>query len=75
MLVTDVGGLSVQVNGGKTGLVVPPADSRAIAEAILRYFDEGLEADMLRAIEEATGGKSWEGLARTLRELTAEARS
>jgi D-inositol-3-phosphate glycosyltransferase len=75
VLVTDVGGLSAQVDGGKTGLVVPPENPRAIADAILGYFDEGLGENMAQAIKEAGDKKSWEGLANTLRKLALEARS
>jgi len=74
-LVTDVGGLSAQVHDGRTGLVVKPDDSLAIAEASERYFDENLEVPMMRAIEDEAGSKSWAGLAATLRELAAEIRS
>ncbi len=69
VLVTDVGGLSDQVDGGRTGMVVKPDDAEAIAREVERYFDENLELGMRRAIAEASGGKSWSGLARTLREL------
>jgi len=74
VLVTDVGGLAEQVDGGATGLLVPPEDPGAIARAVERYFDEGLEAPLRLAIEEAAGRKSWESLAVTLRELNGEIR-
>jgi glycosyltransferase involved in cell wall biosynthesis len=74
-LVTDVGGLSTQVQDGRTGLVVKPDDSQAIALAIEGYFDENMEASMQSAIREEAGSKSWAGLASTLRELAAEIRS
>jgi glycosyltransferase involved in cell wall biosynthesis len=35
-IVTDTGGAPELVSHGQTGLVVPPGDARAIAEAILR---------------------------------------
>ncbi|MBC8366042.1 glycosyltransferase [bacterium] len=74
-LVTDVGGLSAQVQDGRTGLVVKPDDAAAIAEAVERYFDGNLEALMQKAIMEEAGSKSWAGLATTLRELAAEINS
>jgi len=40
VIVTDVGGLPEAVMEGKTGYVVPPRDSSAIAEAVKRYFDD-----------------------------------
>jgi glycosyltransferase involved in cell wall biosynthesis len=45
VIVTDVGELSHSVTDGETGLVIPPGDERALAEAILRLAsDEGLRA-------------------------------
>lgn len=43
MLVTDVGGLSEIVPNGEVGFVVAPKP-KAIADAIVRYFDEDREA-------------------------------
>ncbi len=45
VVVTDVGGLAELVDDGKTGYVVPPRDVRKLAEAIIRYFREGKEAE------------------------------
>jgi len=42
VITTDVGGLGEVVENGRTGLVVPPENPQALAEAIERYFDEGL---------------------------------
>jgi len=71
VLVTEVGGLPAQVDGGRTGLVVPLEDPGAIAAAVTRYFDEGLEDVMREAIAEAGDAKSWSGLAAALRDLAA----
>ena len=52
VVATDVGGIAEQIRAGETGLLTPPADPAAMAEAILRLLahDEmrrqfGLAAD------------------------------
>ncbi len=37
---TDVGGLPEVVRDGETGYIVPPMDEDALADAIVRYFEE-----------------------------------
>jgi glycosyltransferase involved in cell wall biosynthesis len=39
VVATDVGGISEQVANGKTGIVVPPKDVNAIAEAVLYLLE------------------------------------
>ena len=53
VITTDVGGLGEVVENGRTGLIVPPENPQALAEAIERYFTEDL-GDVLR--EELRGG-------------------
>jgi len=42
VITTDVGGLGEVVENGRTGLVVPPENPQALADAIERYFGEDL---------------------------------
>jgi glycosyltransferase involved in cell wall biosynthesis len=50
VIVTDVGGLTESTCPGKTSLVVPPKDSQAIANAVIKLMrDEQLRKDMGRA--------------------------
>jgi glycosyltransferase involved in cell wall biosynthesis len=44
MIITDVGGLAEFVPNDKVGYVVNP-DSTAIAAAIVRFFEEGKQAE------------------------------
>lgn len=44
VVVSDVGGLSEMVEDGKTGILIPPRDERAVADAVIRL----LEAPELR---------------------------
>jgi len=47
VVVTDVGSIPEIVDNGKTGFVIPPRDSRALAEAIIKLLkDEKLRKEM-----------------------------
>ncbi len=43
MIVTNVGGLPEVVAHGEAGLVVPPSDPDALADAVIKYFRERME--------------------------------
>jgi glycosyltransferase involved in cell wall biosynthesis len=44
---SDVGGIADAVEDGRTGLLVPPADHKALAEAIIRVLDSSNLASWL----------------------------
>jgi glycosyltransferase involved in cell wall biosynthesis len=47
---TDTGGVAEVVTDGENGLLVPPGEPEALAEAIARYFaDESLRARLREA--------------------------
>ena len=50
VITTRVGGLHEVVSDGVNGLVVPPQDEVALAEAIVRYFTEDLSAAMAQQL-------------------------
>ncbi len=72
VITTDVGGLSETVVPGETGLVVPPADPAALAEAIVRYFEQGLGPPLRAGVERLRHAHSWEALAAKTIELADE---
>lgn len=41
VVVTDVGNIPEQVDDGKTGFIVPPRDSEALAKAIIKLLQDG----------------------------------
>jgi D-inositol-3-phosphate glycosyltransferase len=63
VITTDVGGLAETVRPGETGLVVPPADPAALAEAIVRYFAEDLGPGMRAGVRALQAAHSWDALA------------
>ena len=69
LIVTDVGGLAENVVPGVTGLVVPPDDPKLLADAMLRFYREGLEEAFLPAVREEKKKYSWEALVSAIEEL------
>lgn len=70
IIATSIGGLAETVKQGETGLIVPPADSAAIADAIERYFREGLSRPFRAAISEGRTRLSWDALIRIIEEIS-----
>lgn len=66
VIATRVGGLPEMVNDGLTGVLVPPCDSTALADAIVTVLtDKDLYCKMTNGIEEVyrNGKKSWKYIA------------
>jgi glycosyltransferase involved in cell wall biosynthesis len=68
VITTRVGGLHEVVEDGVTGLIVPPQDSRALADAVLRFFREGLREPFEHNVRcsSETRRFSWEHMVTTL---------
>ncbi len=72
VLATRVGGLPEAVRDGETGLLVEPRNPTALAEAIIRFFEESMEPRFRQNIAQQQRF-SWADLTRAL-ELAAETR-
>jgi glycosyltransferase involved in cell wall biosynthesis len=72
VIATSIGGLAETVTDDETGLIVPPADSAALAAAIERFFLEGLSNPFRAAISQARGDFSWDALIRIIVETSDE---
>ena len=72
VITTNVGGLAEAVEDGRTGLVVPPEDPTALAQAIERYFNCNLEAPFSGNIEGGNGRFSWKAITTVLESLSNE---
>ncbi|MGB9696155.1 MAG: glycosyltransferase [Ignavibacteria bacterium] len=60
VIVTNVGGLSEVVINEKTGLVINPASSAEISEAVIRFYAEKLEEKFAKYIETEKKKYRWE---------------
>lgn len=60
VIATNVGGLPDVVTDGKTGYVVESRSPKAIAEGVIRFFDEGNEEAFQKNIEKEADRFSWE---------------
>jgi len=69
VIATSVGGLPESIDDGRTGLLVPPGDPKALAHAIDRYFDEALESHFSAAIREDEGRFSWDRVIEAIESL------
>jgi glycosyltransferase involved in cell wall biosynthesis len=63
VIASDVGGMKDLVSDGKTGLLVPAVDAKALADAVRRFFDQGLAVVFRQNIEKQKGRFSWSSLA------------
>jgi len=62
VITTRVGGLPEVVLDGKTGFVVPPQDSVALAKAIIRFFQENHAPNFIENVREEKKKYSWQPL-------------
>ena len=62
LIVTAVGGLPEVVPDGKAGLVVPPDNPEALAEAIIRYFREDMGEELKNGVQKEKKKYSWDRL-------------
>ena len=69
VITTHVGGLAEIISDGHTGLLVPPGDPAALAQAVIRYFREGCRERMAQAIEQARPQFDWRNLVRLIEEM------
>lgn len=69
LIVTDVGGLAEVVPDGEAGLVVPPEDPAALADAIARFFAEDMSAALASGVRAAKARYGWDPLYEALEAL------
>lgn len=72
VITTDVGGLAETVKPGETGLVVPPEDPAALADAVVRFFADDMGPRLRAVVRSLQREHSWEVLADRVIELADE---
>lgn len=59
VITTNVGGLSEAVKNDKTGLIVPPNDTKALSDAIIKFFKENKAKKFIHNIKKEKDKFSW----------------
>ena len=59
VVVTSVGGLPEVVDDGRTGFVVPPKNAGALAESVVRFFEQNKGDEFSAAIDQEQDRFSW----------------
>jgi len=73
VITTRVGGLYEVVEDGVNGLIVPPQDEGALADAVIRYFSEGLAVPFSANVAaQATTSFSWQQLVTTIEQAARD---
>lgn len=68
VIATRVGGLSESIVEGVNGLLVEPKDADSLSQALVRYFDEGLESSM-RSNMRQEHSAGWERIVKYIESL------
>ncbi len=69
VIVTDVGGLAEVVPHESAGLVVPPNDSRALAEAVVRFFAESMNEALAEGVRREKEKHGWDPFLAAVEEM------
>jgi D-inositol-3-phosphate glycosyltransferase len=69
VICTDVGGLAEVVEHGRTGLICPPLDVEALAQSVLRFYEEDLEDRFVTRIREKRVEYSWDRMAEAVERM------
>ncbi len=71
VIVTDVGGLRETVVDGVSGLIAREATPELVAEQVLRFFDEHLEARLVQGVKQEKKKYSWDTFAEGIERMMA----
>ena len=69
VVVTDVGGLPDVVADGRTGYVVEAKKPDKLAEAVIRFYEEGMEEKFVNGVKQEAYRFSWDRMAETIEKL------
>lgn len=71
VITTDVGGLAEIVPDGEAGLVVPPENPAALADALVRFVEEDLGETLAAGVRRERERYSWDRLFEAVEDLIA----
>jgi len=71
VIATDVGGLAEVVLNEQTGFIVKSEAPEEVANAVVRFYKEGREAEFVRNVHSEKKKYSWDNLVQAIERLTA----
>ncbi|MDX1420598.1 MAG: glycosyltransferase, partial [Rubricoccaceae bacterium] len=69
VITTDVGGLAEVVPHEEAGLVVPPETPEALADAVVRFFEEAMASRLEAGVRHERENHTWDRLFEALESL------
>jgi len=69
VIATDVGGLSEAVKNNETGFMIAPESSKAIADAVVKFYEDDSEEKFSANVREEKKNYSWEGFVSSIESL------
>lgn len=75
VVATRIGSLAEVVEDGKTGYLVNPGDSKSLAAAVIRFFEEEKEAEFVQNIRRTKRKFSWEQIVSLIEQSTMNGNS
>lgn len=70
VIATNVGGLPEVISDGKTGYTVEPKNPKALAEAVIRFFDENRSEEFTENVRKEAYRYSWDRMNEVVVRLT-----
>lgn len=70
VIATNVGGLPEVIADGKTGYIVEPKNPKALAEAVIRFFDENKSEEFTENVRKEAYRYSWDRMNEVVVRLT-----
>ena len=71
VIATNVGGLAEIVIDGKSGIITNDATPNAIAEAVLRYFQQSMETQLTEGVIQEKKKYSWDTFAEGIEKMVS----
>jgi glycosyltransferase involved in cell wall biosynthesis len=71
VIATDVGGLAEVILHERTGFIVKPESPAEVANAVLRFYQEGREQEFVLNVNAEKKKYSWENMVQAIERLTA----
>ena len=69
VIATDVGGLAEVVRNDETGFIIEPKSSKAVAEAVIKFYEEDLEEKFSKNASEEKKKFTWEEFTSKISEM------